>query len=126
MPYCIKCLAQIKENDTYCFRCGSEVNKKQSCDNEEKLIHRNNKKLSLIGYIIGLITFIISFIPYIGIISFFVAPAGIIICSIAKEKSTTSIKAVIGLKFSIWGTILGIVMFYVNILIIKLLFFIIG
>ena len=111
----------------FCPSCGAKTqyNYRLNQDNKDfdapRKVIGKSKRLANIGFRIGLISFILSFIPFIGIISLYVAPAGIIICAIAKKQDISSTKAIVGLKFSIWGTILGIVLYFVNIIILAML-----
>ena len=122
MAICSHCNSVINDNDMYCSNCGLRVTKYDS-SRYKKIIRSNSrtKNLEVISYIIGLLSFINSFIPIIGIGSLFVAPLGIVLSIIAKKRTAYSSKANAGLKFSIWATILSVVMYFVNIIILVII-----
>ena len=118
MPYCMKCFKKLSETDLFCPDCGTETWAAKKGATEEKTVeHKEVPKcftiFGKIGHIIGIVTFILAFIPIVNIIAAEVAPIGIVFCILGKKDINLIDKCKRGLVFSILATILGIVLYIV-------------
>lgn len=119
--YCKKCGAELVEDSIFCHQCGA------SNDDENNIINEQPKQspkiwniFAKIGYIGGIICFIVSFIPYFSLYASGMAIDFIVLSALGKKSTIPEYykKAKKGLGFSIAGTIIGIVIYILFIAII--------
>ena len=127
MSYCMKCLKEISETELKCPACGEETaysrrlaagGDKQQLD---KSLFEEKSKMPQIGYTIGLISFIISFIPFVCLLSTVLFQPGIVVSAIALARFKKSEKAKKGLIFSILSGIIGFVIYIASVVVLALL-----
>ena len=127
MSFCVKCGKELNEQEKFCPECGTVVESLEEVaaetvgENQGYNVPKCFTVFGKIGPIIGLVTFILAFIPIVNIIAAEVAPIGIVFCILGKKDVTLIRKCKKGLKFSIWATILGIVLYIVYTVIFALL-----
>lgn len=126
MPYCMNCLKELNEKDLQCPACGTETwyskNKKAGVvEQEEVPVPKSFTVLGKIGHIIGIVTLILAFVPYVNLISSEVAIVGIVFCILGKKDKSIKRKCKKGLKLSIWALVLSIVLYIVYTIIFALL-----
>ena len=128
MSYCMKCLKEIKETELKCPNCGAETyySAKLKCQEKTKLNNKENfykerSIMPIIGFILGLVSFIISFIPIIGLFALMTAPPGIVVSAIANARFKYEWRAKRGLLFSILSIIISITLYICVLFIIKLM-----
>jgi len=134
MAFCANCGKELSADEKFCSNCGAEVANKtlteevieefkyeeqQTQEAQINLVPKCFTIFGKVGYIVGLVSFIVSFVPIVGYTSFIVGPVGIVFSILGKKDPFNISKCKKGLKLSIWGTILGFV-FYI------LFFFILG
>ena len=117
--FCKNCGEKLKENAVFCHQCG--------CDNTEERKTIEPKKspkvwdvFCKVGNIGGIICFIVSFIPFFGLIASCIAPEFIVFSALGKKSSNLFLttKANRGLIFSILAIIIGIITYFLFIFII--------
>ena len=115
--YCSNCGNELKEKDVFCSNCGKKKidNVETVTPNEAKPVLKCFTIFGKIGPIIGLVTFILAFVPFVNLVSAEVAVVGIVFCILGKKDVTLIRKCKKGLKFSIWAVILGFVLCYIYI-----------
>ena len=117
MSFCVKCGKELNEQEKYCPECGTVVESPEEVVAETvgKYQGYNVPKcftiFGKIGPIIGLVTFILAFVPFVNLVSAEVAVVGIVFCILGKKDVTLIRKCKKGLKFSIWAVILGFVLY---------------
>lgn len=110
--FCKNCGTELKENAVFCHQCGTDA------ANTTKDVEKPTPKVwdvfSKVGYIGGLICFITSFIPIIGLLPGVMAINFIVFSALAKQTNNLLAynKAKKGLSFSIAATIIGIVGYF--------------
>ena len=127
MSFCVNCGKELKEQEKFCPECGAE----NGTEKFEKTIVSNPVPtykvakcftvFGKIGPIFGLISFIIAFIPFVNVFSSQIGPVGIVFCCLGKKDITLLRKCKKGFKFSLWGTIIGTILYFVYIVIFALL-----
>lgn len=117
MAFCANCGKELQAEEKFCPSCGASV---ETEDVVEEIKVEEVKKPSVpkcftifakLGYIFGLVSFIISFIPFINVLAAELGPVGIVFSILGKKDPFMVPKCRKGLAFSIWGTILGIVLY---------------
>ena len=115
MSYCMKCLKEVQDTDLKCPNCGAETYYSAKIKSQEKLklnnkgnIYKERSIMPIIGFILGLVSFIISFIPIIGLFALMTAPPGIVVSAIANARFKFEWRAKKGLLFSILSIIISI------------------
>ena len=126
MSYCMKCLKEIKDTDLKCPQCGAETfysikikSQDQSKCGTKESIYKERSIMPIIGFILGLISLIISFIPIIGLFSFVTAPPGIVVSAIANARFKFELRAKRGLLFSILSLILSTILYISAMMVIR-------
>lgn len=124
MSYCSNCGNELNEKDIFCSNCGNKIN-----DNVETVIPNESKPVlrcftifGNVGYILGIITIILSFIPILGVYAIAPGVHGIVFSALGKKDVKQLKKCKKGLTLSIIGTIVGFVFFFVWIILIAELF----
>ena len=127
MSFCVICGKELNEQEKFCPNCGAEVEgevKEEQVTEPQPILKSVPKCFTIfgkIGPIIGLVAFITSFIPFVNMLSFEIGPVGIVFCILGKKDIHLISKCSRGLKFSIWGTVLGFVLYIVYIVIFSML-----
>ena len=110
--YCKNCGAEIKEGALYCGECGEYVSV------TPEVVAEPTKKstkvwdiFSKVGFIGGLVCFILSFIPLVDIFACSFAIYFIVFSALGKKSSIEECraKAAKGLGFSVAATIIGFI-----------------
>ena len=116
MSYCMKCLKEVHDTDLKCSNCGAETYYSTKIKSQEKLklnnkenIYKERSIMPIIGFILGLVSFIISFIPIIGLFALMTAPPGIVVSAIANARFKFEWRAKRGLLFSILSIIIFLI-----------------
>ena len=127
MSFCVNCGKELKEEEKFCPDCGTENGTEEA---KETIItnpaptYKVAKCFTVfgkIGPILGLISFIIAFIPFVNVLSSSIGPVGIVFCCLGKKDITLIRKCKKGFKFSLWGTILGSVLYFIYIVVLAAL-----
>ena len=127
MSFCVNCGKELKEQEKFCPECGAENGTEKF---EETIVSNPVPRYKVakcftvfgkIGPIFGLISFIIAFIPFVNVFSSQIGPVGIVFCCLGKKDITLLRKCRKGFKFSLWGTIIGTILYFVYIVIFALL-----
>ena len=117
--FCKNCGEELKENAVFCHLCG--------CETQDSTEPKKSPKVwdvfSKVGYIGGLICFIVSFLPFYGFIASCISPNFIVLSALGKKSTNLfySHRASKGLKFSIASAIIGVVTYILFFVIIFLL-----
>ena len=126
MSYCMKCLKEVQDTDLKCPNCGAETYYSTKIKAQEKLklnnkenIYKERSIMPIIGFILGLVSFIISFIPIIGLFALMTAPPGIVVSAIANARFKFEWRAKRGLLFSILSIIISISLYICLLLVSK-------
>ena len=127
MAFCSNCGRELQAEEKFCPSCGTSVETENVVDevNVEEVKTPSVPKcftiFAKLGYIFGLVSFIISFIPFVNILACELGPVGIVFSILGKKDPFMILKSKKGLKLSIWGTVLGIVLYFIYTIIIALL-----
>lgn len=116
--YCKNCGAELKSGALFCSECGERAEVVTEVVEQPK---KNTKVWDIfgkIGFIGGLVCFILSFIPFIDLFACSFGIYFIVFSALGKKTSDPGryVKAVKGLKFSIAGTIIGFVTYIIYML----------
>ena len=124
MSYCSNCGNELNEKDIFCSNCGNKINDNVETvtPNEAKPVLRCFTIFGNVGYILGIITIILSFIPILGVYAIAPGVHGIVFSALGKKDVKQLKKCKKGLTLSIIGTIVGFVFFFVWIILIAELF----
>lgn len=126
MAFCVNCGKELGNDEKFCSNCGTAVESEATFEINSDIVVEEVKVQSVpkcftvfakVGYIIGLVSFIAAFIPFLGYLSLASGPAGIVF-SILGEKDTSLVaKCKKGLRLSIWATVLGFISYILIIII---------
>lgn len=118
--YCRVCGAKLKEGALFCSECGAEVEGVQEVVEQPKSSPKVWDIFSKVGFIGGLVCFILSFIPFIDLVACEVAICFIVLSALGKKSYNPDsyARASKGLGFSIAAAIIGFIsyIFYMVIL----------
>lgn len=118
MPYCINCGSEVKVDSKFCSSCGAKVFQPNEAVNEQKpKVMRCFTVFGNVGYVLGIVTLVMSFIPFFSLYAFFFGIHGIVFSALGKRDETQLDKCKKGLRRSIIGSILGVVLFVVFIVV---------
>lgn len=109
--YCKVCGAKLKEDALFCSECGADVSITPEVVEQPKKNTKVWDVFSKVGFIGGLVCFILSFIPIIDIFACSFGVYFIVFSALGKKSSIESCrsKASKGLTFSILSLIIGFV-----------------
>lgn len=108
MAYCCKCGKELEEGQKFCSGCGENLtNQKESSAEHIPLCY---KIFGYVGFGLGILTFVMGFIPFANYMCIFSGPAGIVFSCLGKKEPLVYNKAHKGLVFSLVGLIIGIVL----------------
>lgn len=108
MAYCSKCGKEVEDGQNFCSGCGENLNKQE--DTSIDKVPLCYKIFGLVGFGVGILTFVLSFIPFMNYICVFSGPVGIVFSCLGKKEPQVYNKAIKGFKFSIAGLIIGVVL----------------
>ena len=122
--YCKKCGKEVEEGSAFCPYCGADLRDQEAevIDADDASVSEDNgpwKVFALIGFILGIISLAGS-ILFIGLTT---GVPGIVFSILGKKSSnpTRKSQAAKGLKMSIWGLILSVVVYIVFIVVLVIL-----
>ena len=118
MAYCINCEKELEDQEKFCPECGKQNDVKIE-DNPIANVLTCFKKFAKIGYILGLITFIIAFLPFVSVFSSQIGPAGIVFSVLGKKDKSLTKVCKKGFILSLLGTIIGTILYFVYLLILN-------
>ncbi len=125
MAFCVNCGKELQVEEKFCPSCGTPVEEVVVEEIVEEVKVNSVPKcftiFAKLGYIFGLVSFILAFIPFVGLIAAELGPVGIVFSILGKKDPYMIAKSRKGLKFSIWGTVLSIVLYLVLMIIIATL-----
>lgn len=127
MPFCMNCGKELKDDEKFCPACGTEVEKEEELVNEildepeTKPVPKCFTIFAKIAKVFGLVTFICSFIPFVNVLALEIGPVGIVFSILGKKDPEMIDSCKKSLKFSIWGTVLGLVLYFVYIIVFAML-----
>lgn len=124
--YCKKCGAELLEGIKFCPECGEPVGTNEVVGYEQtsEAKPRVAKCFTIfgkLGYTFGLISFILSFIPFMCFVSMELAPIGLVFSILGKKDPMLDAKTKKGKIFSILGLVFGFIMTIVTGVIMALL-----
>ena len=117
MAFCIKCGKELREDEKFCSNCGTKkIDSSEAVEaTPEKPVMKCFTVFGNVGYALGLVTFIMGFIPFVSFYAWIFGIHGIVFSALGKKDTTQLEKCKKGLRRSIIGSILGIVLFIVTI-----------
>ena len=129
--FCKNCGSRVEDNAKFCPNCGSALDVVEVVD-EEKVVfvkeqpQQNNvdrgpwKVFAKLGNVLGVLSFIFSFIPFLNYFSLIISEPAIVFSALGKKSKTHRGKANAGLVFGILGLVFGIIMYVVYALVLEL------
>lgn len=108
MAYCSKCGKELEEGQKFCSGCGENLTNQEEASVEH--IPLCYKIFGYVGFGLGILTFVLGFIPFANYMCIFSGPAGIVFSCLGKKEPQVYNKAIKGFKFSIGGLIIGVVL----------------
>ena len=129
--FCKNCGARVEDNAKFCPNCGSALDVVEVVD-EEKVVfvkekpQQNNvdrgpwKVFAKLGNVLGVLSFIFSFIPFLNFFSLIISEPAIVFSALGKKSKNHRGKANVGLVFGILGLVFGIIMYVVYALVLEL------
>lgn len=108
MAYCSKCGKELEEGQKFCSGCGENLTNQEEASVEH--IPLCYKIFGNVGFGLGILTFVLGFIPFANYMCIFSGPAGIVFSCLGKKEPQVYNKAIKGFKFSIAGLIIGVVL----------------
>lgn len=108
MAYCSKCGSVLEEGQKFCSCCGENLCKEET--SSLKQIPLCYKIFGYVGFGLGILTFVLSFIPFANYVCVFSGPAGIVFSCLGKKEPQVYNKAHKGFIFSLVGLIIGVVL----------------
>jgi len=121
MAFCSNCGKELLAEEKFCSNCGTSVDEvvvdevvveEVSVENvQENKVPKCFTIFAKLGYIFGLVSFILAFIPFLGAISIELGPVGIVFSILGKKDKTMTAKCKKGLVFSILGTVIGLILY---------------
>ena len=126
--YCKNCGNELESNAKFCSKCGQKI---ESVVNEEPVVVCVNenpskeergpwKNFAKIGNVFGIITFVFCFFPILNFVSLCLGQFGIVFSALGKKSTNHRGKANVGLVFSIIGFALGIILYYIYLIVLEL------
>ena len=126
MSYCPNCGASLDENENVCTQCGTSLNAPVCAENsivEEQSPRRKGpwNTFARVGNILGTISIITCWIPFVCMTAWMTGPVGIALSAIGLRADAPgmSAKARKGLVKSIIGTAVSIVVYVVFIVLLQ-------
>lgn len=122
MSFCTNCGKELKGQEKFCTECGTEVQTEEAVDavfsesNTPKKVARCFSVFGKIGPILGLVSFIIAFIPFVNVFSSQIGPVGIVFSILGKKDAALISSCKRGFWFSLIGTIIGTILYFVYII----------
>lgn len=117
MSFCVNCGKELREEEKYCSNCGTKKN--DTIETVEaaspKPVMKCFTVFGNVGYALGLVTFIMGFIPFVSFYAWIFGVHGIVFSALGKKDTTQLEKCKKGLRRSIIGSIIGVVLFIVTI-----------
>ena len=117
MPFCMNCGKELQAEEKFCPACGTAVEAEEVAEAVSEPKKESVPKcftiFAKIAKVVGLVAFICSFIPFINVLSFEIGPVGIVFSILGKKDPFMVYSCKKSLKFSIWGTVLGFVLYIV-------------
>lgn len=108
MAYCSKCGSELEEGQKFCSSCGENLCKEETSSHQQ--IPLCYKIFGYVGFGVGILTFVLSFIPFVNYMCIFSGPAGIVFSCLGKKEPQVYNKAHKGFIFSLVGLIIGVVL----------------
>ena len=122
MAYCINCGKELKSTDNYCSSCGKKIIDESRVEeiSKEPKVMRCFTVFGNVGNVLGIVTLIVAFIPIWNFFAWIVGVHGIVFSVLGKKDIKQLSKCKKGLRRSIIGSILGLVLFIALIVLIAL------
>ena len=117
MSYCIKCGKELREDEKFCSNCGRKRI-------DETVVNETNSPQPVmkcftvfgnVGHALGIVTLVMGFIPIMSLYAFIFGIHGIVFSALGKKDTRQLEKCNKGLRRSIAGSIIGIILFIVTI-----------
>ena len=119
MPFCMNCGKELQVEEKFCPACGTAVEETVEVDDvaydyqpKPTPVPKCFTVFAKIAKVIGIVSFVCAFIPYVCVFSCELGPVGIVFSILGKKDPAMISSCKTSLKFSIWGTVLGFV-FYI-------------
>lgn len=113
MPFCKNCGKELSEGQVFCPECGQSQNDEVVVETEQPKVAKVWGVFAKLSKIFGIVAFILSFIPFLNIISWELGPVAIVFSILGKKDPTCTDLCKRGLVFGILGTVLGLVLYFV-------------
>lgn len=110
MPYCSTCGKEMRPTDNYCSNCGTQKDDVEFVNVDQmKQSLKNYTLFANIGHVLGIITLVLGFIPWINLYAWMFGIPGIVFSILGKKDPDQLDKCKKGLKRSIIGSVIGVV-----------------
>lgn len=132
--FCKNCGTKVEDNSKFCPNCGSALDVVEVV-NEEKVVfvketpQQNSvergpwKAFATVGNVLGILSFVFSFIPILNYISLILSEPAIVFSALGKKSISRRGKANAGLVFGILGLVFGFIMYIIYAVVLELALF---